>query len=66
MLNDVDDFSLAIGREVVADVWNATGQTITNGQVVRRATGITSGYEHVELAQADTILNSSHCFPIQR
>lgn len=56
--NDVSSMTLNVGQEVVARVYNNTGNTISNGQVVRGDSGAIGGVPTVNLAQADLLSTS--------
>jgi len=53
----IDDVTIQVGQETMKRVRNATGSTITNGQVVR-VSGAAGNRPTVVLAQADTASNA--------
>jgi len=56
--DDISDATLNIGHEMWIKVYNSSGVTITNGQVLKQI-GVQSGYPAVGLSQADTFANAS-------
>ncbi|MDC3237486.1 hypothetical protein OAT93_01995 [bacterium] len=56
--NDINDMTVNISEETIIPVWNDTGVTITNGQVVKSGLSAISGFPTIVLAQADNIVNA--------
>lgn len=53
--NGVSDVTVNLPEESIQPVWNATGGTILNGQVVKLSGVVTGGVPNIELALADTV-----------
>lgn len=51
------DITLKVGREIHIEVFNDSGSTISKGKVVRH-NGVNIGFPKIELAKADTFVNS--------
>lgn len=57
--NAVADLTVNLPEESILPVWNATGSTITNGQVVKLSGVVTAGIPNIKLALADTVDNAN-------
>jgi len=53
--NAISDVTVNLPEESIQPVWNATGVTITNGQVVKISGVVTAGVPNIELALADNV-----------
>ena len=53
--NAVSDLTINLPEESIQPVWNSTGSTINNGQVVKLQGGVTNDLPNVELALADDV-----------
>jgi len=53
--NAIADVTVNLPEESIQPVWNSTGQTITNGQVIKLSGVVTGGLPNIELALADTV-----------
>lgn len=57
--NNISDVTVNLPEESIQPVWNATGQTILNGEVVKLSGVVTGGVPNIELALADTVDNAN-------
>ncbi len=57
--NAISDMIINLPEESIQPVWNATGSTITNGQVVKLSGVVTVGIPNIDLALADTVADAN-------
>jgi len=57
--NAISDVTVNLPEESIQPVWNSTGSTITNGQVIKFSGVVTGGIPNIELALADTVADAN-------